>query len=64
MKRTRHQKGYLYKKGSLWLLRYYDYEVLPGGTIHRIQKAHKVAEAVGDYRTKQRECSQRSFLPL
>ena len=52
MKRTRHQKGYLYKKGSLWLLRYYDYEVLPEGTIHRIQKAHKVVEAVGDYRTK------------
>src|SRR5271169_4489294 len=52
MKRTRHQKGYLYKKGNLWLLRYYDYEVLPEGTIHRIQRAHKVVEAVGDYRTK------------
>jgi integrase len=52
MKRTRHQKGYLYKKGNLWLLRYYDYEVLPEGTIHQIQKAHKVVEAVGNYRTK------------
>jgi integrase len=52
MKRTRHQKGYLYKKGNLWLLRYYDYEVLPEGTIRRIQKAHKVAEAEGEYRTK------------
>jgi integrase len=52
MKRTRHQKGYLYKKGNLWLLRYYDFEVLPEGTIRRIQKAHKVAEAEGEYRTK------------
>jgi integrase len=52
MKRTRHQKGYLYKKGNLWLLRYYDYEVLPDGTIHRVQKTHKVAERVGVYRAE------------
>jgi integrase len=52
MKRTRHQKGYLYKKGNLWMVRHYDYNVLPDGTIHRIQKARKVVEAVGDYRTK------------
>jgi len=52
MKRTRHQKGYIYKKGNLWLVRYYDYQVLPDGTIHRVQKAHKLAEAVGEYRSK------------
>jgi hypothetical protein len=26
MKRTRHQKGYVYRKGNLWLVRYYDSE--------------------------------------
>jgi len=31
MKRTRHQKGYVYKKGNLWLVRYYDNQVLPDG---------------------------------
>ena len=52
MKRTRHQKGYVYKKGNLWLVRYYDDEVLPDGTLKRVQKAHKLSEAVGEYRTK------------
>ena len=52
MKRTRHQKGYLYKKGNLWMLRYYDNQQLPDGTITRVQKARKLVEAVGDYRTK------------
>ncbi len=52
MKRTRHQKGYVYKKGNLWLVRYYDNQVLPDGTIHRVQKAHKLVEAAGDYRSK------------
>jgi integrase len=52
MKRTRHQKGYVYKKGNLWLIRYYDNQVLPDGTIHRVQKAHKLIEATGDYRSK------------
>jgi hypothetical protein len=52
MKRTRHQKGYVYKKGNLWLVRYYDNQVLPDGTIHRIQKAHKLAEASGVTRSK------------
>lgn len=52
MKRTRHQKGYVYKKGNLWLVRYYDDQVLPDGTIHRVQRAHKLAEAVGSTRSK------------
>lgn len=52
MKRTRHQKGYLYKKGNLWMLRYYDNQQLPDGTITRVQKARKLVESVGEYRTK------------
>ncbi len=52
MKRTRHQTGYLYRKGNLWMLRYYDTQVLPDGTVQNIQKAHKLIEAEGDYRSK------------
>jgi integrase len=52
MKRTRHQKGYVYKKGNLWLVRYYDNQVLPDGTIQRLQRAHKLVVAVGEYRSK------------
>jgi integrase len=64
--RTRHQKGYLYKKGNLWLLRYYDNQELPDGTITRIQKAHKLVEAVGEYRTKAavRELAQEFLAPM
>ena len=52
MKRTRHQKGYVYKKGNLWMLRYYDNQELPDGTIKRLQKGHKLVEACGEYRSK------------
>jgi hypothetical protein len=52
MKRSRHQKGYVYRKGGLWLVRYYDNQVLPDGTIRRIQRAHKLIEAIGEYRSK------------
>lgn len=52
MKRTRHQKGYLYRKGNLWMLRYYDHKIEKNGVLIRIQKAHKLVEAVGDYRNK------------
>jgi len=41
-----------YKKGNLWLVRYYDNQVLPDGTIQRLQRAHKLVEAVGEYRSK------------
>jgi integrase len=44
MKRTRHQQGYLYRKGSLWLLRYYDSELALDGTVQRVQKTKKLAE--------------------
>ena len=46
MKGTRHQEGYLYRKGSLWLLRYYDSEFVADGSVRRVQKTKKLA-AVG-----------------
>ena len=42
MKGTRHQEGYLYRKGSLWLLRYYDSEFSTNGSIRRVQKTRKL----------------------
>ena len=54
MKRTRrHQKGYLFKKGSAWYLRYYDRVLGPAGSVEHKQKCRKLADAVGRYRTKQ-----------
>ena len=52
MKRTRHQKGYLYRKGRLWMLRYYDYQLATDGTIKGVQKGHKLVDAVGEFRLK------------
>ncbi len=52
MKRTRHQNGYVYRKGGNWMVRFYDTQELPGGMIKRVQKAHKLVEAAGDYKTK------------
>ena len=52
MKRTRHQKGYLYRKGNLWMLRYYDFELGADGAIIRIQKARRLVEAFGEYRER------------
>ena len=52
MKKARHQKGYVYRKGNLWLVRYYDNEMLSDGTISRVQRAHKLVEAAGEYRSK------------
>jgi len=43
MKGTRHQQGYLYRKGSLWLLRYYDSEFASDGSVRRVQKTKKLA---------------------
>jgi hypothetical protein len=43
MKGTRHQEGYLFRKGSLWLLRYYDSEFTVDGSVLRVQKTKKLA---------------------
>ena len=54
MKRTRrHQKGYLFKKGTAWYLRYYDRVMGTAGDVEHKQKCRKLTEAVGRYRTKQ-----------
>jgi integrase len=44
MKGTRHQQGYLYRKGSLWLLRYYDSEFSAEGMVERVQKTKRLAK--------------------
>jgi integrase len=46
--KTRHQRGYLYRKSECWYVRYYD--TAPDGK--RVQKAHKLARCTGEYRTK------------
>jgi len=57
MKGTRHQEGYLYRKGSLWLLRYYDSEFAADGSGRRIQKTKKLA-AVGPECPSKNRCSK------
>jgi integrase len=52
MKGTRHQEGYLYRKGSLWLLRYYDSEFAVDRSVRRIQKTKKLATVGPEYPTK------------
>jgi integrase len=63
MKGTRHQEGYLYRKGSLWLLRYYDSEVSAEGLVQRVQKTKKLAEFGSECATKTAaRCLAREFL--
>jgi integrase len=53
MKRSRrHQRGYVFRKGSFWYLRYYDREVQPDGTFKQLQKCRQLVEFGGDYRSK------------
>ncbi len=53
MKRTRHhQKGYVFKKGSVWYLRYYDRVMGSADVVEHKQRCRKLAEAVGRSRTK------------
>lgn len=43
MKGTRHQEGYVYRKGNIWLLRYYDSEFAEDESVRRVQKTKKLA---------------------
>ena len=53
MKRARrHQKGYVFRKGSFWYLRYYDRESQIDGTAVQVQKCRKLVEFGGEYRSK------------
>jgi len=53
MARTRHhQAGYVFKKGSNWYVRYREDVQLENGSIARVQKCRKLAEARGKYQAK------------
>jgi len=53
MARTRHhQSGYVFRKGSNWYVRYREDVQLENGSVQRLQKCHKLAEASGQYRNK------------
>jgi hypothetical protein len=48
----RHQKGYIFKKGNGWFLRYYDFASGPEGSVRRQAKCKKLANYGGQYRSK------------
>jgi integrase len=49
----REQKGHLYRRGNLWLVRYYDDILQPDGTVKRTQVSKKLEVSYCDeYRTK------------
>ena len=53
MTRTRrHQKGYLFRKGGGWYLRYYDFEVASNGATSRKAKCKKLADYGRQYKSK------------
>lgn len=53
MKRNgRHQKGYVFRKGNGWYLRYYQGERQPDGSERAVQKCTKLADYGGDYRSR------------
>lgn len=49
--KTRHQKGYIFRKGSVWYLRYYDFAE-SHGQLARLQRCRKLADHDSRYRTK------------
>ena len=51
-KPRRHQKGYVFRKGDNWYLRYYDFELQPDDKLRKVQKCKKLVEFGGDYRSK------------
>jgi hypothetical protein len=66
MKGTRHQEGHLIRKGSLWLLRYYDCEFSADGSIRRVQKTKKLAQIGPDCPNKSvaRELAREFLEPI
>jgi hypothetical protein len=55
---TRHQKGYIFKKGGSWCVRFYDSVVQADGSIKRVQVARRAAPVCDEYR------SRRAVIPL
>jgi integrase len=49
--KTRHQRGYIFRKGSAWYVRYYDFRPC-GGQLLRRQCCRKLADCNSRYRTK------------
>ena len=53
MKRSRrHQKGYVFRKGNFWYLRYRQPELQKDGASVLVQKCRKLVECAGAYRSK------------
>lgn len=48
----RHQRGYVFLKGSAWYLRYYDQKTQADGTVKLVQRCRKLADNTGSYRSK------------
>ena len=63
---TRHQKGYIYRKGSWWYVRFYDSVVQGDGSIERVQVARRVAPFCEQYHSKRAviPLAEESLLPL
>jgi hypothetical protein len=55
---TRHQKGYIFRRGGSWYVRFYDSVVQADGSIKRVQVARRVAPYCEEYRNK------RAVIPL
>ena len=56
--KTRHQKGYVYRKSGWWYVRYYDNVMQEDGSITRVQVARRIAPVCDQYRSK------RAVVPL
>ena len=48
----RHQKGYIFRKGNGWYLRYYDFVAAPGGSFSRKAKCKKLADYGRSFKSK------------
>lgn len=48
----RHQKGYVFRKGNRWYLRYYDFVVAPNGSTSRKAMCKKLADYGRSYKSK------------
>ncbi len=61
MTRTRRkQKGYVFRKGRKWYLRYYDYVYFAGAEPLHLQKCRKLGEAVGKNRMSKKDACAES----
>lgn len=53
MRRTRsHQRGYVFRKGNAWYVRYRECVRGQSGRVEPVQRCHRLGVAVGEYRSK------------